>query len=81
LTNPDALVRQGTERMMIAKCDQCHVVFTWNGPLKLRDARCPVHGTPVTRTTYLSQWPRSRQPIAMTQSALVRLIAEQHDNT
>jgi hypothetical protein len=61
---------------MIAKCDACHEVYTWNGPLRLKDARCPVHHTPLARTTYLSQWPRSRKCIDMSEAAHHEMVAK-----
>ena len=54
---------------MMGKCEACHAVFSWNGPLALSDATCPIHHTPLKRTTYLSQWPRSKEPIAMPETA------------
>jgi hypothetical protein len=58
---------------MMGKCEACHQVFTWNGPLALRDARCPVHKTPLTRTTYLSQWPRSTDVVDMPETEYSRV--------
>ncbi|MGL4257952.1 MAG: hypothetical protein ACRCSL_16585 [Microbacterium sp.] len=42
-----------TER--IGRCDDCghpYRVYRWLGSLPLRAAVCPMHGTPLVRTTY-----------------------------
>jgi hypothetical protein len=38
----------------IGKCTDCghpYTTYSWHGGLRLRDAVCPVHGTPLARTT------------------------------
>ena len=45
------------------KCEECRVVFGWDGKPLMRDACCPRCGSPLRRTTTEKRWRRiSRKP-------------------
>jgi hypothetical protein len=43
------------------KCDACRKVYAWAAAPLLRDALCPVHKTPLRRTSYLHRFPVVRE--------------------
>lgn len=43
--------------MTAGKCETCQVSFFWNGSPRLREAKCPLHGTQLMRTIYSAKRP------------------------
>ena len=33
------------------QCQECRLVYLWDGPRRLRDVQCPDHGTPLERVS------------------------------
>jgi len=50
----ERLLRPGETQ---GKCVACGARYIWQGKPRVRDARCPVHGSPLRRTMYFSHLP------------------------